>query len=73
MIKAGDFVKYVKFVEEQNNLHIYDNPTNSLFVGDVYYVEHVELYSNHIQIKLRGINGKFNFLCFEVIKNNEST
>jgi hypothetical protein len=38
-----------------------------LIVGDTYYVEHVEVHSQHTKIELRGVKGKFNSVCFDVL------
>jgi hypothetical protein len=43
------------------------DPTGILIVGDKYYVEHVEVHSQHTKLTLRGVYGKFNAVCFEKV------
>jgi hypothetical protein len=67
MIKPGDYVKFLGCSKEQINWGNNDDPNNILFVGDTYYVEHVEVHSQHTKIELRGVKGKFNSVCFDVL------
>jgi hypothetical protein len=66
-IKAGDTVKFLGCSREQIQWGNNDDPNPHLFVGDKYYVEHVHIHSQHTKIELRGIKGKFNSVCFEVV------
>lgn len=65
-IKAGNHVRFLGCSQEQIKWGNNDDPNPHLFVGDVYYVEHVHIHSQHTKIELRGIKGKFNSVCFEV-------
>jgi hypothetical protein len=66
-IKVGDLVKFLGCSREQIQWGNNNDPNNILFVGDRYYVEHVYVHSQHTKIELRGIKGKFNSVCFEVV------
>jgi hypothetical protein len=66
-MKAGDYVKFLGCTSEQIRWGNNDDPTGVLIVGDTYYVEHVEVHSQHTKIELRGVKGKFNSACFDVL------
>ena len=66
-IKVGDTVKFLGCSIEQIRWGNNDDPNGLLFIGDRYYVEHVYVHSQHTKIELRGIKGKFNSVCFEVV------
>jgi hypothetical protein len=66
-MKPGDHVRFLGCSNEQINWGTNDNPNKILFVGDIYYVEHVYVHSQHTKIELRGVWGKFNSVCFEVV------
>ncbi len=66
-IRAGDTVKFLGCSKEQIQWGNNDDPNPHLFVGDKYYVEHVHIHSQHTKIELRGVRGKFNSVCFEVV------
>jgi hypothetical protein len=63
--RAGNYVKYIGCSKEQIAWGNNDDPNVVLFLGDTYYVEKVEVYSQHTKLTLRGIYGKFNSVCFE--------
>lgn len=63
--KKGDYVKYIGCTQEQINWGNNDDPRRILFEGDTYYVESVEVHSQHTKLTLRGVFGKFNAVCFE--------
>jgi hypothetical protein len=65
--KVGDQVKYLGSTENQVRWGSNDNPKGLLFEGDVYYVERVEIHSQHTKLYLRGVRGKFNSVCFEKV------
>ena len=65
--RSGDKVKYTGSIEEQVRWGGNDNPKGLLFVGDIYYVEKVEIHSWHTKLHLRGVRGKFNSVCFEKV------
>lgn len=64
-IRAGDYVRFIGCSEDQIRWGNNDDPNLSLFKGDMYYVEHVFVHSQHTKIELRGIYGKFNSVCFQ--------
>lgn len=64
--KKGDNVTYIGCSPEQIRWGNCDNPNGILIQGDRYYVERVEVHSQHTKIELRGVMGKkFNSVCFE--------
>jgi hypothetical protein len=65
MFKVGDLVSYLGCSADQIAWGSNDNPNGVLIQGDVYYVEHVNVHSQHTKIELRGVKGKFNSVCFE--------
>lgn len=67
-IRSGILVKYLGCSQEQINWGSNDDPRPLLFVGDEYYVEHVEHHAYHTKIELRGVKGKFNSVCFELVE-----
>ena len=66
-IRAGKTVKFLGCSKEQIAWGNNDDPNPSLFVNNLYYVEHVEVHSNHTKIELRGVKGKFNSVCFQKV------
>lgn len=67
-MKYGDTVRFLGCSQEQINWGGNDDPNPHLFVGDKYFVERVEVHSQHTKIELRGVKGKFNSVCFEVVE-----
>lgn len=51
--------------DEQVAFSGYDDPRLSLREGREYEVEDVYIHSWHTEIKLVGIEGRFNSVCFE--------
>jgi hypothetical protein len=66
-MKVGNHVKFLGCSKEQIRWGSNDDPNPLLIVGDVYYVEHVRIHSQHTKIELRGVKGCFNSVCFEVV------
>ena len=67
-IRAGDTVKFIGCTIDQVRWGSNDDPNGKLIIGDKYYVEHVEVHSQHTKIQLRGVlKQKFNSVCFEVV------
>jgi hypothetical protein len=66
-MRSGDTVKYLGCSLEQIRWGNCDDPTGILIKGDKYHVEKVEIHSQHTKIELRGIKGKFNSVCFDVL------
>ncbi len=71
-MKSGDYVRFIGCSKEQIQWGNNDDPNPQLFVGDTYYVEHVEVHSQHTKIELRGVKGKFNSVCFDVVPKRET-
>lgn len=70
-IKVGDTVKFIGCTIDQVRWGNNNDPNGKLIVGDKYYVEHVEVHSQHTKIQLRGVlKQKFNSVCFEVVNDN---
>jgi hypothetical protein len=63
--RAGNNVKFIGCSKEQVQWGNNTDPKGILIVGDVYYVEHVDVHSQHTKLTLRGVSGKFNSVCFE--------
>jgi len=63
--RAGTNVKFLGCSKEQIAWGNNDDPTSILIVGDKYYVEKVEVRSQHTKLTLRGVSGRFNSVCFE--------
>lgn len=63
--RAGETVRFIGCSKEQIAWGNNDDPNPHLFVGDKYYVEHVEVHSYHTKLTLRGVAGRFNSVCFQ--------
>lgn len=68
-IKEGDYVKFVGCTREQVNWGNNTDPENLLVPGGVYYVQQMIVKSSHTKLILRGVEGKFNSVCFERLGN----
>jgi hypothetical protein len=68
-IKQGDYVKFTGCTREQINWGNNTDPDNLLMVNGVYYVQQVIVKSSHTKLVLRGVEGKFNSVCFESLGN----
>lgn len=67
-IHTGDTVRFIGCSKEQILWGSNDDPNLLLFLNDFYYVERVEVHSQHTKIEIRGLPGKkFNSVCFEVV------
>lgn len=64
-IKEGDFVRFVGCTKEQVRWGNNTDPEDLLVPGGVYYVLHAIVKSSHTKLILRGVEGKFNSVCFE--------
>lgn len=63
--------EYVRFVEcSDSQVHFggHIDPRKHLIEGLTYEVESKEVHSWHTSIKLVGIPGKFNSVCFETVE-----
>lgn len=68
-IKEGDYVKFIGCTREQVNWGNNTDPEDLLMVNGVYYVQQVIVKSSHTKLILRGVEGKFNSVCFESLGN----
>jgi hypothetical protein len=64
-IREGDYVKFSGCTKEQINWGNNTDPEELLVSGGVYYVQQVIVKSSHTKLVLRGVEGKFNSVCFE--------
>ncbi len=62
--RQGDKAIYLGCTQEQINWGGNDDPSKTLIEGAMYYVEKVEVRSQHTKLTLRGVSGKFNSVCF---------
>jgi hypothetical protein len=60
---VGDVVEFVGCSKEQINWGNNDD-TKNLNIGNRYIIEGVEVHRSHTKIKLQGIVGMFNSVCF---------
>lgn len=67
-MRSGTNVRFIGCSKEQVAWGGCDDPTPILFIGDLYYIEHVHVHTWHTKIELRGVKGKFNSVCFEEVK-----
>ena len=65
--RAGETVRFIGCDKDQIAWGNNDDPNPLLFVGDKYYVEKVEVRSQHTKLTLRGVSGRFNSVCFEKV------
>jgi hypothetical protein len=63
--KVGKLVRYIGCTQDQINWGNNDDPRGILIEGDKYYVEKIEVHSQHTKLTLRGICGRFNSVSFE--------
>lgn len=64
-IQEGDYVKFVGCTKEQIAWGNNTDPQPLLVYGGVYYVEQMIVKSSHTKLILRGVEGRFNSVCFE--------
>ena len=64
-MKRGDKVKFNGCSEAQQKWGSYDDHSK-LVIGEIYTVSKIEKHSWHTNVHLKGINGKFNSVCFTV-------
>jgi hypothetical protein len=68
-IREGDYVKFIGCTREQVNWGNNTDPEELLVPGGVYYVQQMIVKSSHTKLILRGVEGKFNSVCFERLGN----
>jgi hypothetical protein len=62
--RRGDKAIYLGCTQEQIRWGNNDDPSKTLIEGAMYYVENVEVHSQHTKLTLRGVSGRFNSVCF---------
>lgn len=65
--KAGDHVVYVGCSDEQVRWGNNNDPRGILMENQKYYVEKVEVHSQHTKLTLRAVSGRFNSVCFKKV------
>lgn len=70
-MKKGDKVKYVGCSEAQYNYGNGDDPRKILIEGQELIIEAVEVYNWHTRFKFKGVEGKFNSVCFRKVGNGK--
>jgi len=65
--RKGNKVIYLGCSQEQINWGNNDDPTKILIEGAIYYIENVEVHSQHTKLTLRGVTGRFNSVCFKKV------
>jgi len=63
-IIEGDIVVFIGCLKEQINWGNNDDPNGILIKNNTYIVEKIEVHSYHTKLTLKGVNGKFNSVCF---------
>lgn len=63
--KVGDNVEYLGCSKEQKQWGNNDWPP--CILGHVYVITDVEVHSYHTKVQLKGIQGKFNSVCFKLV------
>lgn len=66
-MNIGDQIKFIGCSKEQILWGNNDDPNSTLRLNDLYYVERIEVHSQHTKLELKGIKGKYNSVCFEKI------
>ena len=64
-IRQGDYVKFIGCTKEQIHWGNNTDPNDLLIYGGIYYVQEMIVKSSHTKLILRGVEGKFNSVCFE--------
>ena len=65
MFEVGDWVKFIGCSKEQIQWGNNDDPTRVLEIGRIYKVINVEVHSQHTKIRLEGVPGRYNSVCFD--------
>jgi len=64
--EVGDRVRYIGCTQEQINWGNNDKPYMCI-IDRIYTVSNVEVHTSHTKIELKGIIGRFNSVCFEIL------
>ena len=71
-MKRGDKVRYDGCSEAQQKWGNY-NDHSKLVIGGIYTVSKIEAHSWHTNVHLKGIDGRFNSVCFTVFETQKRT
>ena len=63
--RAGNDVKFIGCSKEQILWGNNTDPNDLLVPGGICYVQQLIVKSSHTKLILRGVEGKFNSVCFE--------
>lgn len=65
--EGGERVRYVGASDTQVNWGGCDDPRLLMEDGDEFILEDVEVHSYHTKVRLEGVEGQFNSVCFEIV------
>ena len=63
--------KYIGADDYQVRWGNHDDPRGVLVEGQEYEIEYIDVHDWHTKVKLVGINGNFNSVCFEMIDDDD--
>lgn len=66
-LQKGSKVKYIGCSQSQIDFGGHDDPRYILQIGGIFTIEDMRVYNWFTRIKLKGIWGRFNSVCFEKI------
>lgn len=66
--KSGQMVRFIGCDQTQIVFGGNDNPNPLLKIGEIYELSDVEVHSWNTKIQIKGIKGKFNSVCFELLR-----
>lgn len=66
---GGETIRYVGASDAQVNWGGCDDPRPLMKEGDEFIVYDVERHSWHTKVRLKGVEGQFNSVCFEYVRD----
>jgi hypothetical protein len=67
-MKVNDIVKFTGCTDSQLSWGYYTGKPKELVVGERYQIDKIEIHSWHTKVWLKNVQGSFNSVCFEVVK-----
>lgn len=67
-MEVGDKVKYTGCSDMQRQWGGCDDPRGILTIGSEYIISAVKVHSWHTKVSLKGIDGRFQSTCFDVVE-----
>lgn len=67
--EGGEIVRFVGASDTQVNWGGCDDPRPLMEEGDEFILEDVEVHSWHTKVRLKGVEGSFNSVCFEYVSD----